>query len=170
MNLFKALGFSVSNIEAWGGHITWNASSPSLKDMRNGKIDLMIQGGFHPDARIVDLSKTRKLVWLPSDREALKKVASGLNMSVVDLAAQTYPFLSRDTATLRAAFTMGVGAHVPDEVVYKLVKAVAEKVDRVRAIHRAFKTFSLEKMAQRPSGLAYHPGAGKYYREKGVAN
>ena len=164
------MGFSVKDIGTWGGQITWNASGPSLKDVRDGKIDLMIHGGFHPDARIVDLSKARELVWIPSDRAALAKVAGKLGMKVVRMPAGTYPFQRDDIATLRAPIAMGAGAHVSDEVAYKVVKAVAENIDRVRVIHRAFKNFSLEQMASRHAALAYHPGALKYYREKDVAN
>jgi TRAP-type uncharacterized transport system substrate-binding protein len=61
------------------------------------------------------------------------------------------------------------GAHVPDEVVYKYVKAIAENEARVQAIGGSLKTsFAAEKMATNPANLPYHPGALRYYKEKGL--
>jgi TRAP transporter TAXI family solute receptor len=167
-DLFQTLGFSANDISAWGGSITWDASGPSLKDIRDGKIDLMIQGGFHPDGRIVDLNKTRPLVWLQSNHTALQKVADKLDMSVVNIPAGTYAFVKEDTPTLAATFSAVVSAKVSDETAYKMVKAIAEHIDRVKAIHPAFKDFSLKLMARKSNAIAYQPGAYKYYHEKGI--
>ena len=61
------------------------------------------------------------------------------------------------------------GSHVPDEVVYKYVKAVAENESRVQAIGGSLKTaFTTAKMATNPANLPYHPGALRYYKEKGL--
>ena len=59
---------------------------------------------------------------------------------------------------------------MPDEVVYKYVKAIAENEARVQSIGGSLKTsFSTAKMATDPANLAYHPGALRYYKEKGLA-
>jgi TRAP-type uncharacterized transport system substrate-binding protein len=61
------------------------------------------------------------------------------------------------------------GKHVPDEVVYKYVKAIAENEGRVQSIGGSLKTsFTTQKMATNPAGLPVHPGALRYYREKGL--
>ena len=61
------------------------------------------------------------------------------------------------------------GAHVPDEVVYKYVKAIAENEARVQSIGGSLKTaFTSAKMNTNPAGLAFHPGALRYYKEKGL--
>jgi len=61
------------------------------------------------------------------------------------------------------------GAHVSDEAVYKYVKAIAESESRVQAIGGSLKTsFTTAKMTTNPAHLAYHPGALRYYKEKGL--
>jgi TRAP-type uncharacterized transport system substrate-binding protein len=53
--------------------------------------------------------------------------------------------------------------------VYKYVKAIAENETRVQAIGGSLKTsFTTAKMATNPANLAYHPGALRYYKEKGL--
>jgi uncharacterized protein len=61
------------------------------------------------------------------------------------------------------------GSHVPDEVVYKYVKAIAEAEPRVHEIGGSLKGgFAVSKMAVNPANLPYHPGALRYYKEKGL--
>jgi hypothetical protein len=61
------------------------------------------------------------------------------------------------------------GNHVPDEVVYKYVKAIAENEARVQSIGGSLKTsFTTAKMATNAANLPIHPGALRYYKEKGL--
>ena len=51
----------------------------------------------------------------------------------------------------------------------KYVKAIAENEARVQAIGGSLKTsFTTANMANNPANLPYHPGALRYYREKGL--
>ena len=168
--MFKEHGFTLQDVVKWGGHITYNASNPTLKDLRDGKVDVMIQGGFHPDGRIVDLDKSRPLIWLTGDRDSMERVAKRLDMKVVPFSKSNYAFLDRDIFTIRATIAMGAGVHVADETVYKIVKAMAEHTDRMQAIHPSFRDFSLQRMIKKSDLIGFHPGARKYYREKGLVN
>jgi len=80
----------------------------------------------------------------------------------------TYPFMEKDYPTVRMWISLVAGVHVPDEVVYKYVKAIAEGEDRVQKIGGSLSVFATKGMARNPANLAYHPGALRYYREKGL--
>jgi len=81
----------------------------------------------------------------------------------------TYPFMEKDYPTVRQSVMLLVGSHVPDEVVYKYVKAIAENQDRVQKIGGSLKTsFTTAKMTTNSPKLPIHPGALRYYREKGM--
>jgi uncharacterized protein len=83
--------------------------------------------------------------------------------------AGTYPFMEKDYPTVRQWVALLAGSHVPDEVVYKYVKAIAENEARVQAIGGSLKTsFKTANMSNNPAGLPYHPGALRYYKEKGL--
>ncbi len=169
-DIFKEYGFAPEDVLSWGGNIAYNASRASLQDLRDGKTDLMIEFGIQPDARIVDISKTRDLVWLSPDRGVLDAVAARRDMQIVQIPGEHYDFLADDVTTLRTGATVAAGKHVSEESVYKMVRAVAENMDRVHAIHSAFKTFSKETMLAKPKAMDYHPGAARYYRERGWLN
>ncbi|MEO0327502.1 MAG: TAXI family TRAP transporter solute-binding subunit [Pseudomonadota bacterium] len=72
-----------------------------------------------------------------------------------------------------AVTTFGVGAtfvssaDVPDEVVYTVVKAVFENFDTFKGLHPAFGNLKPEQMISDSLSAPVHPGAAKYYKEKG---
>jgi TRAP transporter TAXI family solute receptor len=71
------------------------------------------------------------------------------------------------TVLLAIDVAMFTGAHVSDDVVYKVVKTVFEnKPDLVKALG-AFARFDPKRMA-RPNPVPYHPGAIKAYTELGM--
>ena len=81
----------------------------------------------------------------------------------------TYPFMEKDYPTVRMWVSLLAGAHVPDEVVYKYVRAIAENEAHVQSIGGSLKTsFTTANMTTNPAGLAFHPGALRYYKEKGL--
>ena len=69
--------------------------------------------------------------------------------------------------------TFGVGAtfvsstDVPDEVVYTVVKAVFENFDQFKKLHPAFGNLKEAEMITDSLSAPLHPGAQKYYQERG---
>jgi hypothetical protein len=60
-----------------------------------------------------------------------------------------------------------VDQDLEEQLVYNIVKAVFENIDKLRASHPSMKKFSLD-MATIGSLVPFHPGAVKYYKEQGV--
>lgn len=64
-------------------------------------------------------------------------------------------------------YTIYASKTTPDDVVYKVVKALYEHGDELKAVGGVFqKGFTVENMSK-DQGIAYHPGAMKLYKEKG---
>ena len=69
--------------------------------------------------------------------------------------------------------TFGVGAtfvsstDVPDEVVYTVVKAVFDNFDQFKKLHPAFGNLTEAEMITDSLSAPLHPGAKKYYEERG---
>ena len=56
---------------------------------------------------------------------------------------------------------------VPEEVVYAAVRAVFDNLDEIRGMHPAFATLDAETMISEGLSVPLHPGAERYYRERG---
>ncbi|MFO7857203.1 MAG: TAXI family TRAP transporter solute-binding subunit [Paracoccaceae bacterium] len=72
-----------------------------------------------------------------------------------------------DVTTFGVGATFVSSAEVPDEVVYVVVKAVFENFDQFRALHPAFANLKAEEMISDSLSAPLHPGAKKYYEERG---
>jgi len=60
-----------------------------------------------------------------------------------------------------------VRADLPDDLVYNLTKAMWEGLDRLKAAHARARDLDLTK-ALDGMPLPVHPGAERFYRERGV--
>ncbi|MEO1492413.1 MAG: TAXI family TRAP transporter solute-binding subunit [Pseudomonadota bacterium] len=97
----------------------------------------------------------------------------------VDALVEKYPYFRK--ATIPAGMygdnpeitTFGVGAtfvssvDVPEDVVYTVVKAVFENFEQFKGLHPAFNHLKPEEMIKDGLSAPLHPGAVKYYKEKG---
>jgi uncharacterized protein len=59
-------------------------------------------------------------------------------------------------------------ANASDETIYKITKAVHESKKEMAAVFPAMNRFNPDQMAKRYKVLEYHPGAIKYFTEKGM--
>ena len=72
-----------------------------------------------------------------------------------------------DIKTFGVGATFVSSADVPDEVVYTVVKAVFENFDQFRKLHPAFANLKEAEMITDSLSAPLHPGAQKYYQERG---
>jgi TRAP transporter TAXI family solute receptor len=167
--VMKAAGFTIGDIEKWGGSYVLGNSQIGLDAITDGKADVFMNARNLGDALVKDIAGKRDLLWIDGNPAMIEKAAGVFNNRMDMVPKGTYPFMEKDYPTVRMWISLVAGAHVPDEVVYKYVKAIAENENRVQAIGGSLKTsFTTQKMATNPAELPYHPGALRYYREKGM--
>jgi TRAP transporter TAXI family solute receptor len=167
--VMKAYGFSINDIEKWGGSFVLGNSQIGLDAITDGKADVFMNARNLGDSLVKDIAAKRELLWIDGDQRTIQKAADTFNFKADMVPKGTYPFMEKDYPTVRMWVSLLAGAHVPDEVVYKYVKAVAENESRVQGIGGSLKTsFTTAKMVTNPANLPYHPGALRFYKEKGL--
>lgn len=84
-----------------------------------------------------------------------------------DFAANTYPNQTKAVRSIASPNVLAVRADVPEEVVYQITKTIWENLASLRDIHAATKDMSFD-VALKGIGTPLHPGAIRYFREKGL--
>ena len=79
----------------------------------------------------------------------------------------TYKTTGSDITTFGVMATFVTSADVSESVVYEVTRAVFENIDDFRTLHPAFKNLDPKKMIMDALSAPLHPGAKKYYKEKG---
>jgi TRAP transporter TAXI family solute receptor len=84
------------------------------------------------------------------------------------MPAGTFRGQDKDVPTAGLHTTLVTLASLPDDVAYGVVKAVCENTKKMARGHASFKTFSCQKAwTEAALGAPIHPGAARYYKEKG---
>jgi TRAP-type uncharacterized transport system substrate-binding protein len=145
-------------------------SSTGLAAITDGKADLFMNARNVGDSLIKDISSKRDLLWIDGDMAHFEKAAATFHNKADVVPKGTYSFMDKDGPAIRMWVSLLAGSHVSDEVVYKYVKAIAENEARVQSIGGSLKSspFTTAKMAVNPANVPYHPGALRYYKEKGL--
>jgi uncharacterized protein len=166
----KAHGFTINDIEKWGGSYVLGNSQIGLDAITDGKADMFMNARNLGDSLVKDIHGKRALMFIDGDPKTMQKAADAFNNKVGMIPSGTYAFTEKAYPTVQMWVSLLAGSHVPDEVVYKYVKALAENEARVQAIGGSLKSapFTRAKMATNPANLPYHPGAMRYYREAGL--
>jgi uncharacterized protein len=110
------------------------------------------------DAYIVDLS---------DDPVAAKLVEENPYYAWATIPAGTYKTSAEDVRTFGVKATFVTSASVPEDVVYSVTAAVFENLDTFRNLHPAFANLQPEDMITDGNSAPLHPGAEKYFKEKG---
>lgn len=109
------------------------------------------------DARIINL-----------DTAVEKKLVSeNAYYAFATIPKGTYKTTDKDVTTFGVMATFVTSAEVPEDIVYEVTRAVFENLDDFRRLHPAFANLDPKKMIKNALSAPLHPGAVKYYKEKG---
>jgi TRAP transporter TAXI family solute receptor len=84
------------------------------------------------------------------------------------IPAKTYPGQDKDNAVTIVQNILVASAKLPDKVAYDIVKTFIDKRDELVAVHGEAKSITLENQSPKNSPIPWHPGAVKYFTEKGL--
>lgn len=166
--MMKAHGFTIDDIEKWGGSFVLGNSTTGLNAILDDKADVFMNVRNLGDALVKDVASKRDLLWIDDDPAKMKQAADTFNFSVGMIPKGTYPFMEKDYPTVRQWVALLASSQTSDETVYKYVKAVGDNEDRVQKVGGSLASFKAADMAGNPASLPIHPGALRYYKEKGL--
>ena len=139
-------------------------------DFMEGKID----GGFFAigAAKVAEVHKSVggiRYLPVPDDPAALAAMRKLMPYAYVTEVKPSPAFVGLDGPTKLMAYDylVAVGAHVKDDVVYKIAKAMYENKPKLVESLRAFNGFNPGDM-HKSMPATFHPGSEKYYKEKGI--
>ncbi len=162
--LLAAMGWKTSDFSL-AAELKADEHGPALCD---NKIDAFFYGVGHPSANIQDPITTCGARLVPLRNAATNKlVADNAFYANVDIPGGVYPGHPNPTPTYGVLATFVTSAKVPEQTVYELVRAVFENFDEFKKLHPALANLDPQRMVKDGLSAPLHPGAAKYYREKG---
>jgi TRAP transporter TAXI family solute receptor len=134
----------------------------------DNKIDAFFFVVGHPSANIQDPMTTCGAQLVNITGTAVDKlVASNAYYSDAKIPARTYPSQATELDTYGVLGTVVTSSKKSEEEVYIFTKAVFDNLEEFKKLHPALAGLRAEKMIKAGLAAPLHPGAAKYYKEKG---
>jgi TRAP transporter TAXI family solute receptor len=135
----------------------------------DNKVDAIIYTVGHPNGSIQEAVSTVDAVLIPvTGPEIDKLIADNPFYAAATVPGGMYEGSPDDIATFGVKATFVTSSAVDDDVVYEVVKAVFDNFDRFKRLHPAFENLKEEEMIKDGLSAPLHPGAAKYYTERGL--
>lgn len=165
--VLESYGTSYEEIEKNGGKIQYIAPSKANDQISDNKMDGSLSPLPAPAGNLVELNTTRPLKLLSLSDRSIRAMEEKLGAKPYTIKAGTYSFVKKDIRTASIDTILITSADVPEDVVYKVTKAIYENLDYLYTVHKSFKAMTKETIAN-VTGAPLHPGAEKFYKEVGI--
>jgi TRAP transporter TAXI family solute receptor len=145
-----------------------NAASADLNSqLKNGLLDANGESLGLPWPTITGIETTHEINVFGVPKEAAGEfIRKYPYFAEGTIPANTYKSNKEAIPTLTIWNFMAVNKDAPDDFVYKVVKATFDRKDILVAAHKSAREVSAENIVH--STIPLHPGAVRYYREKGI--
>jgi TRAP transporter TAXI family solute receptor len=164
--IFSELGLSLKDLEGWGGKVEYAATSSRVNLWKDRHIDAW-EAFINPPASAVSqvlMARDGNLIGLEKSlRDSLIQKWGYVDFVI---PAGTYKGQDKPIETIGLSMVVFARDDVTDQVAYLLAKTVAEIKDKLVKVNAAFKKWEPEMMSK-GFGIDVHPGALKYYKERG---
>jgi len=168
-DLFRVYGFDYAKVNKSGGVVNYVAGSQVDSMFKDGNIDAILNGvAGLPHPGFVDLNRAAgfNLLEVKGKHAAeIIEIVPGLVKTVIPKG--TYSSVNRDIETIAAATVIMCNKDLPDEFVYKMTKLIWDRKPELVKVLSVMNDADISK-ALNGVKLPVHPGAIKYYKEKGV--
>lgn len=132
----------------------------------DNKIDAYTYVVGHPNASIKEAMATCNATVVPvPEGDIGKMLKASPYYSAANVPARMYGD-NPDIKTFGVRATVVTSAKMPDAEAYAIVKAVFDNLDEFKKLHPALEHLTPQDMLS-GNTVPYHPGAARYFREKG---
>ncbi len=159
--ILAAAGLSYKDL----GKVEYLPFAESVDLMKNRQLDATLQSAGLGVASLKDLSTSIDIVVVAVPKQVVDKI--GPPFTAVKIPANTYTGQEKDVPTAAVTNYLVTSTAVSDDLAYRMTKLIYESLPELANSHVAGKDIKLETAA-RGSPIPLHPGAIRYYKEKGL--
>jgi len=163
VRILQEYGITEEDIKSWGGSITYTSYTDAAQLISDGHAHGIIAPVV---PAIIELSQKVSLKLLPLSEEIVNNLVQEYGYSKNRLTKGTHPWLIDDYWQIGEPNILIVRSDVPDNIVYGITKMICEDPELIRAWGETHARFNPET-AWKDVGGPLHPGAERYFKEKG---
>ena len=159
--VLAAAGMTYKNM----GKVEYLPFAESVDLMKNRQLNATLQSAGLGVASLKDLSTSTEITVVSVPKATVDKI--GPPFVSVNIPANTYTGQDKDVPTAAVVNYLVTSSEVSDDLAYQMTKLIFESLPELANAHSAGKEIKLETAAM-GSPVPLHPGAIRYYKEKGL--
>ena len=164
--LLQEYGATFDDVKKWGGAIHYGQWGDVVNLYRDGHVNAMVGNTTLPSHFHEEAARARPTRILPLEQKVVDVFEKKYRYIPVTIPKGTFDIVEEDLLSFGYTYFVFAHKNLPDEIAYQVVKQMAEHTNDIRTVHSTFKPFMPEKMTTHVLG-EIHPGAARFYREKG---
>ncbi len=143
----------------------------SVNAIKDRKIDAFFWSGGVPTAAVTDLAATPGMkIRLLDHADAIPALVQkwGPLYAKGAIPAKSYPGQDADAHVADVWNLLVVSDKMDEKLAYQITKAIFENKDELAGVHAEAKNLDLQSQYAVGSPVPFHPGAARYFAEKGL--
>ncbi len=166
--VLKAYNITFDSIKKSGGMVNYVGYSDSAALMKDGHSDCYMAVTSCPQSTIIDLNFRPGVRFLPIDKDHIQKILKmepGLMETAIPKGA--YKGLESDVPAVGTVTAIIISKDVSDDLAYNIVKTLYANWPELAKVKKKAIEDSKPEKALLGARIPVHPGALRYYKEKG---
>jgi len=161
--IFNAVGIKYEDMKV--DFLDYNGLSNRFKD---NQLDAGFLVSGVPTSALMDLTTVKDVALLNFDNEMMDKLIKAVPFFIPNvIPAGTYRGIDTDINTPAVMAILITNDMMPEDVIYNFTKGMFDNIEDIHAAHAMARNIKLET-ATKGLTAPMHPGAAKYYKEKGI--
>jgi hypothetical protein len=159
--ILKASGMDYKDL----GKVEYLPFAESVDLMKNRQLAATLQSAGLGVASLKDLSNSNEITVVAVPKEVVDKI--GPPFVAATIPANTYKGQDKDVPTAAVINYLVTSTAVSDDLAYQMTKLIYDSLPELVSAHAAGREIKLETAAS-GSPVPLHPGAIRYFKEKGL--
>jgi len=143
-------------------------SAEQASALCDNKIDAIVFTVGHPSGTIKEATTSCDSIIIPVTGAAIDSLVNdNAYYAKATVVGGTYDGTAEDVETFGVGATFVSSTKADEETIYQVVKTVFDNFDRFKNLHPAFANLKEADMITKNLSAPLHPGAERYYKERG---
>lgn len=141
----------------------------AARKLKDGQLDAAFAVLAVPAGNVVDITTSKPVNIVDIDGEGLQKLLENdPTFSPYEIPGGTYKGQDETAYTVSQWAVLYVKEDIPEDVIYEMTKVMYEKTEDIARGHDRGNQITIDNAIKGIEPVEFHPGAVKYYKEKGL--
>lgn len=163
--VMKEMGWTNATFKA----VTDFKPAESAEALCSGKTDALVYSGGHPNGAVQEITMSCPVTILNVEGPAIDAlIKKNPFYAYATIPGGMYPGNAEAVKTFGVKATLVTSDAVDDDIVYQFTRSVFDNLEAMKTLHPVLSTLDAAQMVADSNTAPIHPGALRYFKEKGL--